>query len=600
MDETTSEVSLMLQDQQQPTNTITTTTAAPQLHRRPRVREVSSRFMSPVVSSSSSGDLHLPASKCFNPKHAMSSSVEFQPRQNQQRSQSVQRRHGELEPLCCADENRLDTARSMEIPPGSQNKAVTLQRKQRPVKLFKENGGDAEHHTQYPDASHPKTFNNSRFLGRNGSLVRSRPDTPMVRNVDRTTPISVSSNQSFQRSTNNIGVSSVATTAAAKLVQSSIGNKPTPAVSSEVAPSVAVRSSTLQEDDQHFETLSEKSTSSDYSGSETCSISHQGGTFISPTNPLQNCKTRSIPDFRSSMPEADLLPTMSTRLVNGLGDCSKTSASPFHRSLISTLPSCVNSLFSPARPIYKSASLVALKPNPISTKTSIFLPPHPSNTKLGPEARKGRKVSSNQEDVHALRLLHNHYLQWRYVNAKAEAVMQSHRTAAERSLYGLWCNISQLHDSVKRKGMELGQLKKKITLSAILEAQMPYLEEWSAIEENYSTSLSGAIKALQDTLLRLPINGNVRVDFREVEEALNSASNVMGIISFHLRNFLPKTERLVTLISELAEVASRERALVEECGDLLTKTHMLQVEESSLRGQLIQVSRSTAGQSREE
>ncbi|XP_042512807.1 protein ENDOSPERM DEFECTIVE 1-like isoform X1 [Macadamia integrifolia] len=130
--------------------------------------------------------------------------------------------------------------------------------------------------------------------------------------------------------------------------------------------------------------------------------------------------------------------------------------------------------------------------------------------------------------------------------------------------------------------------------------QMPYLEEWSAIEENYSTSLSGAIKALQDTLLRLPINGNVRVDFREVEEALNSASNVMGIISFHLGSFLPKAERLVRLISELAEVASRERALVEECGDLLTKTHMLQVEESSLRGQLIQLSWSTTGQSREE
>ncbi|XP_042512809.1 QWRF motif-containing protein 6-like isoform X2 [Macadamia integrifolia] len=128
--------------------------------------------------------------------------------------------------------------------------------------------------------------------------------------------------------------------------------------------------------------------------------------------------------------------------------------------------------------------------------------------------------------------------------------------------------------------------------------QMPYLEEWSAIEENYSTSLSGAIKALQDTLLRLPINGNV--DFREVEEALNSASNVMGIISFHLGSFLPKAERLVRLISELAEVASRERALVEECGDLLTKTHMLQVEESSLRGQLIQLSWSTTGQSREE
>lgn len=42
---------------------------------------------------------------------------------------------------------------------------------------------------------------------------------------------------------------------------------------------------------------------------------------------------------------------------------------------------------------------------------------------------------------------------------------------------------------------------------------MPYLNEWSALEGDYSSSLSGVIKALEDASLRLPINGNVRVRY---------------------------------------------------------------------------------------
>lgn len=40
---------------------------------------------------------------------------------------------------------------------------------------------------------------------------------------------------------------------------------------------------------------------------------------------------------------------------------------------------------------------------------------------------------------------------------------------------------------------------------------MPYLDEWTDLEGDYSSSLSGATKALQDASLRLPITGNVRV-----------------------------------------------------------------------------------------
>ncbi|KAK9157192.1 hypothetical protein Scep_003766 [Stephania cephalantha] len=109
------------------------------------------------------------------------------------------------------------------------------------------------------------------------------------------------------------------------------------------------------------------------------------------------------------------------------------------------------------------------------------------------EARKRKKATSTIEHVHALRLLQNHYLQWRYANAKIEATMnvQSH----------------------------------------IFE--MPYLDEWSTFECEYSSSLSGAIKALQDASVQLPIM-NLLVSIRnksgfpiEIGEKLGSASIVL-------------------------------------------------------------------------
>ncbi|KAF8398629.1 hypothetical protein HHK36_017560 [Tetracentron sinense] len=128
--------------------------------------------------------------------------------------------------------------------------------------------------------------------------------------------------------------------------------------------------------------------------------------------------------------------------------------------------------------------------------------------------------------------------------------------------------------------------------------QMPYLDEWSALEEDYSSSLSGATKALQDASLRLPVVGNVRADILEVGEALNSASNVMGMMSY-IGSFLPKAQETGILISELARVVGEERVLIEECGYLLSKTHMLQVDECSLRGHLIQLNRSSYCQPKE-
>ncbi|KAJ8620329.1 hypothetical protein MRB53_028858 [Persea americana] len=545
--------------------------------RRPRVREVSSRFMSPVVSSSSSGDLHLPSSssKCPlpNPKHPTipTPDTHHHPHPHP-RSQSVQRRHpspSHQQPF--ADDNAL---RSLDTPfPGKPSAAAASAavKKRPPAKYSTKENGD-------PQLDGAKSTN-VRFPGRAPKHARSRSDTPAPV-LDRSMT-SMTMTASTPRSVN---FASAATTAAAKLLQSS----------GLVAPKRSGTQDTSDIDNASVTSAAEDSVSS---SSDSCSEVCSAMVCDSPPVPTMSSKIRPVSEFRSSMPEADLLPTMSARRLGegSLGEthesCRVSASSPCYRSLNAALSSCQQS-FSPTKSVNRSS--VFSKSNSSSMKMSaVCLPPHPSTTnKSGIEAaRKAKKAPTQQEDVHMLRLLHNRYLQWRFANAKADAAMEAQKIVVEKSLNGHVARISELRDSVATKHIELQHLKKMESLSFILDSQIPYLDEWATLEEDYSSSISGAVKALHDASLRLPIIGNVRADVRQLGEALNSATAVLELISPYVESSLPKAEGVENVISELAGVVSKERALIEECGDLLSKAHGLQVEECSLRGHLLQLRR---------
>ncbi|XP_015578480.1 protein ENDOSPERM DEFECTIVE 1 isoform X1 [Ricinus communis] len=456
----------------------------PPTQRRPRVREVSSRFMSPLPPSSTTTLSSFSSSPLPTNKH---------------RSSSVQKQR-QTEPLSCTDENR-DLIRS---PP---------QRKRSVMKLFKENGGP--------------------------SIRSHRPDTPTVTTSSKLRVIQ-------QRSTPTIS-------SATKLLQDS-----------------GMSATHLDNSNLNEVSLS----ASPLSSSSSCDAldnSKNEGNHLARSSSIQ-----ILPDIRSSMPEASSRLLIDRNISNRKNDSSKFSASPCSRSLDFPLSdTCEHSLIHSFKTVDKPA---------IKKIAGLPLPPaHVS--------RKGRKVPSHQEDVQSLRLLHNHYLQWRYANAKAEVCIKAQRRETERTLYSLGLKISELYDSVKQKRIEHSLLQRIKALSTILEAQMPYLEEWSTLEEDYSVSLTEAIQAFMNVSLRLPISGNFRSDVRELGEALNSATKLMESIVIHIQGLMPKAEEMEYFISELARVIGGERALIEECGDQLFMTFRSQVEECSIRGQLIQLQR---------
>lgn len=60
-------------------------------------------------------------------------------------------------------------------------------------------------------------------------------------------------------------------------------------------------------------------------------------------------------------------------------------------------------------------------------------------------------------------------------------------------------------------GMPHKRIRPKI--AHFVPFQMPYLDQWSAVAEDYSHSLSGAIDALLNLSLRLPTSGGVKVRY---------------------------------------------------------------------------------------
>ncbi|KAJ0239843.1 Protein ENDOSPERM DEFECTIVE 1 [Hirschfeldia incana] len=219
-----------------------------------------------------------------------------------------------------------------------------------------------------------------------------------------------------------------------------------------------------------------------------------------------------------------------------------------------------------------------------------LLPPVAPNSKSQAYTKRQKKVSGQQADAHCLKLFHNRYLQWRFANASSQVKRQAHKAQAERMFYSLGLKMPELSNSVQNKRIELQILLRVKAVKEIVESQIPYLEQWTTLieEEEYLTSVSETSEALLNASLRLPLDADIKVETKELAETLDVASKSMEGIVQNIGNFLPKTQEMEALMSELARVSSSEKASAEDCGVGLLKTHSSHIEECYLRSQLIQ------------
>ncbi|KAJ6742985.1 AUGMIN SUBUNIT 8 [Salix viminalis] len=235
----------------------------------------------------------------------------------------------------------------------------------------------------------------------------------------------------------------------------------------------------------------------------------------------------------------------------------------------------------------RSQSLPSTGSRPASpSRTCISRGGSPARTRPSTPPTGG---ASYIEDAHQIRLLYNRYLQWRFANARAGAVLYIQKVTAERTLYNVWDTTLALWESVIRKRINLQQLKLELKLNAVLTDQIAYLEDWALLEKDHTDSLSGAVEDLEASTLRLPMTGGAKADIESLKVAICSAVDVMQAMGSSICSLLPRVEEMNALVYELAIVAAQEKTKLDQCEALLASTTAMQVEEYSIRTHRIQM-----------
>ncbi|KAL0361056.1 UNVERIFIED_CONTAM: QWRF motif-containing protein 2 [Sesamum radiatum] len=173
---------------------------------------------------------------------------------------------------------------------------------------------------------------------------------------------------------------------------------------------------------------------------------------------------------------------------------------------------------SPSKALTSSGALLRGMASPTRARSGVGTSMSDSNTCSTPsllsfavDIRKGKLGENRIADAHNLRLLYNRLLQWRLANAKVENTLLVQEQTAQRSLYTAWMTTSKLRHSVGSKRIELQLLRLNVKLYSILKEQEPHLESWGSFERDHCNSLSGAIEALEASTIRLPLVGGARV-----------------------------------------------------------------------------------------
>ncbi|KAK8596871.1 hypothetical protein V6N13_001477 [Hibiscus sabdariffa] len=255
----------------------------------------------------------------------------------------------------------------------------------------------------------------------------------------------------------------------------------------------------------------------------------------------------------------------------------------------------------PASPSKLRASLTSspsrgMSPSRVRNGLGGSLVNTPSILSFASDVIKMGKIGENKvSNAHLLRLLHNQLLQWRFVNAKADIVLSSQRSNAEKSLYNAWTTTSKLLESVRAKRTELQLLRQNMKLISILKGKMIFLDKWALLDHDYCSSLSGATEALKASTLRLPVVCGARADVLKLNDAICSAVDVMQAMASSICSLLPRVAELNSLVAELGNLSANEFVLLNRCKELLSAIAAMQVTECSMRTHVSQLNRLPSG-----
>ncbi|KAK3146827.1 hypothetical protein QOZ80_3BG0272820 [Eleusine coracana subsp. coracana] len=204
-----------------------------------------------------------------------------------------------------------------------------------------------------------------------------------------------------------------------------------------------------------------------------------------------------------------------------------------------------------------------------------------------------RNSRGGGEAGHQMRMAHCRLLQWRFANAREDAVRKRKIATAEAQLMGAWARAAEMRGKVARKRVQLDKEKINMKLKAVLSPHMTYLETWEQhVETKHASALATTVDCARAAVCRVPLTNGAKVSMSSLSSTLQHVLDLVLTTKTTTRPFGPTAHETTSVVSELVRVAREEQALLQDCLDLLSQFSTLQVQEQSLHCHLVQSSSS--------
>ncbi|XXG66472.1 hypothetical protein AAC387_Pa06g0036 [Persea americana] len=202
--------------------------------------------------------------------------------------------------------------------------------------------------------------------------------------------------------------------------------------------------------------------------------------------------------------------------------------------------------------------------------------------------QKKKMPSAREETFHQLRILQTRLLQWRFVNARAEATMAAGKSTAQGKLFNVWLETFRLRNSVIEKRIQVQKLKAEIKLRGILSTQTHLLNEWERLDKRNLEAVTKSATIFRAACLNVPLVGGARANIYSVYRAFCTAMDVMNGIEDTISRFFFQVGRMSSLLTELVMVVKQESESLEKLMETTIMTASLEAQERNLRVHLIQ------------
>ncbi|KAJ9549277.1 hypothetical protein OSB04_021820 [Centaurea solstitialis] len=308
-----------------------------------------------------------------------------------------------------------------------------------------------------------------------------------------------------------------------------------------------------------------------------------------------------FPACRSSPAASYMAPTMSSRKF-GIEVPSKfmNQSTPMHNNNSNsnnTSPTKYSTIKSNTISMKRTKSLGVFTPSRFGSRSPLISPSFSSSKPpsdpsargkknllhMGLDLIKGKKGGSKSEkytneSVHQLRLLQNSWMQWRYVNARAQVVHENLAAESENNLLCTRESMMQLRQSVVHKRLQLqkGETRHETPLDLIFSSDsgntknvnqdfIKILEAWEGIERRHTVDLSIMKDYLHNVVCMIPLIEGAKVDLESTSIAFQHSSHIVSTIKSMLSSISPTAHETILPLSKLAEVVAQEKLLLEEC-----------------------------------